>query len=756
MNIISTVNDKRFSINNIRYLKNYITSINGNKIEIFNCYERHDVLVPLTHYSNFMVDGVIYPNVAGLQSALLPVLYSRSNLGGDSPDIDPDNIDVVRHIRAASTNKTDVVAVINNLEMFGIDDKQSLWFWVLIPGDENIDGRIGHPVLCKYKMINYGKGTYGLGAFQLEADDIELISTSKVTVDDIESDPDTDVINYGSLTTQSISNWLRAQNPAINIQAPAQGYTLFKGSVNGVETTYLWLGGTGMSNELTVGQVYFMTMDKLVVAGNQDNIDIKKDFSLASRVYDQATVLNLINSLPAYVVNENQSVWFVGRHSGRIPGFPGIPGSGFITNPFIVKYKMLNKGKGIYGTGHTQLTTNDIELVYSNEASLNDLESVTTTEIIPFTLAEEQTISEWLNTQLSPFTIRPQEDGYTIFKSQIADDELSYLWIGYDGEYGYGESQSSMDDFQLLNETVLPVNQDNVDIKKSFTIPETYTTASILDIINDLESYEIQETQSVWFVGMQRRRPGGLWGISLNFNPVILKYKLLNKGKGMYGRGGIQLLSRDIELVYSNEATVNDMELDVETQVVNADPNTDQSISEWLNEQIPAIVLRPQEEGYTIFKDGSGEEERSWLWIGYDGTYGDGEIQSSDADFQILNKVPTVPATLHRPVKIINTASTGFDSGTYTLLAEDRDMWLVFEIQTDFFVKIPTNVFTANTLLEGENADTGQATFITDGNDLILHHGASELPKTAEMNSVFGLKFRTVNDVSLFGKLEMI
>ena len=84
--IIDTVSDQRFSLNGIEYLKNYVTEVHGSKIEVFNCYERNDVLIELTDFSEFKVNGEVYTTAAQLQAALLHVLYSRSTLGGDSPD----------------------------------------------------------------------------------------------------------------------------------------------------------------------------------------------------------------------------------------------------------------------------------------------------------------------------------------------------------------------------------------------------------------------------------------------------------------------------------------------------------------------------------------------------------------------------------------------------------------------------------------------------------------------------------------------
>ncbi len=76
MNILTTVNDTVFELNGIKYLKNYISNVYGNKVEIYNCYERADILVPQTAYQNFMINDATFNSAVALQTALLNVLFS--------------------------------------------------------------------------------------------------------------------------------------------------------------------------------------------------------------------------------------------------------------------------------------------------------------------------------------------------------------------------------------------------------------------------------------------------------------------------------------------------------------------------------------------------------------------------------------------------------------------------------------------------------------------------------------------------------
>lgn len=87
MIIINTVSDKRFSLNGVEYLKNFLSFVAGNRLLIYNAYDRKDERCDLTLYSDFMVNGVVYGSASILQSALLDITYSRGSLVGDATPV---------------------------------------------------------------------------------------------------------------------------------------------------------------------------------------------------------------------------------------------------------------------------------------------------------------------------------------------------------------------------------------------------------------------------------------------------------------------------------------------------------------------------------------------------------------------------------------------------------------------------------------------------------------------------------------------
>ncbi|RZK79343.1 MAG: hypothetical protein EOO85_03915 [Pedobacter sp.] len=378
MIVIKTLSGTRFTLNGIQYFKNYISAVYGNKIEIFNCYERKDVLLPQTHFNQFTVDGVYYSDAASLQSALLGVIYYRENLANGGVINDQDNIDIKKTFKILpnQTNQ-EILAKINNLPTYTVSEKQSVWFVGIELGMEviceiggtNMVNYVYDPRVVKYKMMNKGKGDYGIGALQLTLNDIELVYERVATDTDIIADPTTDTFSFGTLSGMSISEWLNTANPSIIIQPQDQGYTLFKGVESDFSKSYLWIGAPGLygSSALQASISDFQIIsDTVTNSVEQDNIDIRKAFNyLASDTTLQ--ILSKINALASYSVNEKQSVWFTGHRSvGTVRS---------ATPPVTCMYKMMNNGKGVYGLGGTQLSLTDIELIYHKPFEVQEVES---------------------------------------------------------------------------------------------------------------------------------------------------------------------------------------------------------------------------------------------------------------------------------------------------------------------------------------------------------------------------------------------
>lgn len=242
MIIINTIDDRKFSLNGVQYLKNYITRPAGEKLHLYNCYENGDVLVAYTHYSEFKVNGDTFQSAELLQEALLDVVFARLTLGGS---IVQDNKTIRKYFNVGSDDIAleTALALINALPTYTVSEIESVLF-VSRSTVPQVNGFT--PPVFKFKMIGRGKGTYGIGGTQLFKTNLELIySQPSTSLEDIENDESTAIINYGSIIGQTIDEWLNLHAPIV-VQPLSEGYTLLRGSIGAIQKDYLFIGDAGL------------------------------------------------------------------------------------------------------------------------------------------------------------------------------------------------------------------------------------------------------------------------------------------------------------------------------------------------------------------------------------------------------------------------------------------------------------------------------------------------------------------------------
>lgn len=170
--------------------------------------------------------------------------------------LDQDNIDVKKYFTYNLGDRpSDILNKINRIHISAFDtnfpyivgEKESIWFIGTTPNETT-------PNIIKYKMFNKGKGTYGnigtgsgTAGTALTIDDIELVYKDIATLSDIEDIPTTVTIDFDPIVApQTVSEWLNEQSEPIEIQSQDDGYTIFKGTVDGDEVSYLWIGTPGL------------------------------------------------------------------------------------------------------------------------------------------------------------------------------------------------------------------------------------------------------------------------------------------------------------------------------------------------------------------------------------------------------------------------------------------------------------------------------------------------------------------------------
>jgi len=409
----------------------------------------------------------------------------------------------------------------------------------------------------------------------------------------------------------------------------------------------------------------------------QDNIDIAAYADFLQETVSALDVVNRINTSPNIIsLNNQESLWIIARAYS-------ISSSGNVSLNSIYPFKVLNNGKGVYGSGQKQLKPDDLLGFTPKQVNITDIESDPKTLTVNFGNIGT-TVSQWLNSRNPAVSIQPQDDGYTILKGTINGEVETYLFVGLAGRYGVGNLQSVDADFQLLNEAskpYIPGFNDVLAKNNEALIPINMMNGS--PVLFQKPGGGPQG--GIYYSGnnLQVFLNGGNGAIALNSHSFFY-----NDGTFFLG-GGPNSLSFDGSAIFMGKGKTSTPIADENSQVI---PTT-----EWVQKKIKA--------------------------------------------------------TAHRPVKKITTATAGFANGVYTLLPIDRDYWLSFDIATAFQITVP--VFTKDTLIEGDVVGNGQATFVPVSG-LTLIYPASELPKIAEKNSVFGLKYRTEVDVTLYGRLALL
>ena len=190
------------------------------------------------------------PNYLGKQGWFLVVNDDQTTVSfKPMTGIDQDNVATVSYFNFLKNDTNqDILDKINAIPFNVVGETQIRLF---VGTELQSTGALTSPTgrVLKYLLKNTGKGYYGtgLGATPLTLNNLELIFDGGLTIQDIEDDPDTVIINFDEIEEPvTVSQWLNEQSVAFDIQPQDEGYTLFKGTVDGVETSYLWIGTAGL------------------------------------------------------------------------------------------------------------------------------------------------------------------------------------------------------------------------------------------------------------------------------------------------------------------------------------------------------------------------------------------------------------------------------------------------------------------------------------------------------------------------------
>lgn len=228
-------------------------------------------------------------------------------LGGGSSE--QDNIDLVKYFSAGSVSTSRMVDTINGIlqfmPRFEIGEKQSVWFNFLFTDS----------VTVRYKMVNKGKGSYGLDATPILFSDLHFISSTGTTAADLDENPSTAKFYIDDLDGATISEHVNSKFMGYEIKDKALGETIFKVGIEPDIISYWFVGDSGTYGEglLQCSDSDFEQLSKSSGAGIQ---------SVTGDLVNSQDPMNPIINRPIATAKQGTVISFESEHIYNLPYDP--------------------------------------------------------------------------------------------------------------------------------------------------------------------------------------------------------------------------------------------------------------------------------------------------------------------------------------------------------------------------------------------------------------------------------------------------
>lgn len=241
---IQSFDERMFLVDGITHYRKFFSNVRaGNLVRIYNAFNPVDVLVDYVKFDQIELNGVIYPTVEQLQTALLEVIFT-ADFGDGSGSFNQNNIPVAIPFNySGEPTEQNLALAVNSLPPFIVSDKQIAFFLATNP-----DQPIEQSKKVTFVLKNVGKGNYGQGGTVLTSDNILILAVGVPNIYDILPNPRTQIIDLGTITGD-VSEAVNALNPPVQVQGQADGYVVFKATIDVNDSDYLFLSEGGIYGE---------------------------------------------------------------------------------------------------------------------------------------------------------------------------------------------------------------------------------------------------------------------------------------------------------------------------------------------------------------------------------------------------------------------------------------------------------------------------------------------------------------------------
>lgn len=190
----------------------------------------------------------------------------------------------------------------------------------------------------------------------------------------------------------------------------------------------------------------------------------------------------------------------------------------------------------------------------------------------------------------------------------------------------------------------------------------------LLYALNNSPAFTVEPLQS-WWINQYVYVPSSS---SFVFDLLQINiYKLIIVGNGTYGLGETQLTAQNLFFISSTGVTTSSIEDNPLTQIYTIADLGGLTVSEYINALDPAVEFQDVNIAPRLIKITQVGSEADYLFLPVGGIYGLNELQTTDADFQLLNDTPEGQNNIQVPVvyTLSEIGATSWEDDIPTLLA---------------------------------------------------------------------------------------